>query len=51
MDPDQIRAGIGGLFLFSLIVAWAEWMNRLRPGKREENAKDAKQAKDAEISA
>ena len=30
MDPDPIKAGIGGLFVFSLMVAWAYWMNRLR---------------------
>ena len=31
MDPDPIKAGIGGLIFFSLIAAWAYWMNRLRP--------------------
>ena len=31
MDPDPVKAGIGGLILFSLIVAWAYWINRLRP--------------------
>ena len=33
MDPDPIKAGIGGLILFSLIVAWAYLMNRLRPAQ------------------
>lgn len=33
IDPDQVRAGIGGLIFFSLIVAWAYWMNRLRPAQ------------------
>jgi hypothetical protein len=31
MDPDPARAGISGLIFFSLIVAWAYWINRLRP--------------------
>jgi hypothetical protein len=31
LDPNPIRAGSGGLLVFSLIVAWAYWMNRLRP--------------------
>ena len=31
MDPDPIRAGVGGLVFFSLMFAWAYWMNRLRP--------------------
>ena len=31
MDPDPIRAGVGGLIFFSLMIAWAYWMNRLRP--------------------
>ncbi len=31
IDPNPVRAGIGGLILFSLILAWAYWMNRLRP--------------------
>jgi hypothetical protein len=30
MDPDPVRAGVGGLIFFSLIVAWAYWMNRAR---------------------
>jgi membrane-bound metal-dependent hydrolase YbcI (DUF457 family) len=30
MDPNPVRAGIGGLIFFSLVVAWAYWMNRLR---------------------
>ena len=31
MDPNQVRAGISGLIFFSLVVAWAYWINRLRP--------------------
>ena len=31
MDPNPTRAGISGLIFFSLIVAWAYWINRLRP--------------------
>jgi hypothetical protein len=31
MDPNPIRAGISGLIFFTLIVAWAYWINRLRP--------------------
>lgn len=30
IDPDPVRAGIRGLIFFSLIVAWAYWMNRAR---------------------
>jgi hypothetical protein len=30
MDPDPVRAGVGGLILFSLVVAWGYWINRLR---------------------
>jgi hypothetical protein len=30
IDPDPVRAGTGGLIFFSLIVAWAYWMNRAR---------------------
>jgi len=30
MDPDPVRAGIGGLIFFSLMAAWGYWMNRLR---------------------
>lgn len=26
-NPDPVRAGIGGLIVFSLIIAWAYWMN------------------------
>jgi hypothetical protein len=32
MDPNPVRAGISGLIFFILIVAWAYWINRLRPG-------------------
>jgi hypothetical protein len=31
MDPNPVRAGISGLIFFSFIVAWAYWINRLRP--------------------
>jgi hypothetical protein len=31
MDPNPVRAGISGLIFFTLIVAWAYWINRLRP--------------------
>ena len=31
MDTNPTRAGISGLIFFSLIVAWAYWINRLRP--------------------
>ena len=31
MEPNPVRAGISGLILFSLMIAWAYWMNRLRP--------------------
>ena len=30
IDPNPVRAGISGLMFFSLIVAWAYWMNRAR---------------------
>lgn len=30
IEPDPVRAGVGGLIFFSLIVAWAYWMNRAR---------------------
>jgi hypothetical protein len=30
MDPNPIRAGTGGLIVFSIIIAWAYWMNRAR---------------------
>jgi len=33
MDPNPVKAGISGLILFSLMVAWAYWINRLRPMK------------------
>lgn len=29
--PSQLVAGISSLIYFSLVVAWAYWMNRLRP--------------------
>ena len=31
MDPNPVKAGIGGLIAFGLVVAWAYWINRLRP--------------------
>jgi hypothetical protein len=30
MEPNPIKAGVGGLVIFSLVVAWAYSMNRLR---------------------
>lgn len=33
MDPNPVKAGVGGLIVFSLMVAWAYWINRLRPTK------------------
>jgi hypothetical protein len=30
-DPNPVRAGIGGLVVFGLMVAWAYWMDRARP--------------------
>jgi hypothetical protein len=30
MDPDPVRAGVGGLILFSLVVVWGYWVDRLR---------------------
>lgn len=32
MDPNPVRAGISGLIFFSLMAAWACWINRLRIG-------------------
>lgn len=29
MDPNPLKAGVGGLVIFSLVVAWAYWINRL----------------------
>ena len=34
VDPNPVRAGIGGLIVFSSIVAWAYWIDRLRPAVR-----------------
>ena len=31
MEPNPVKAGVGGLIFFSLVVAWAYWMNRARP--------------------
>lgn len=33
MDPNPVKAGVSGLILFALMVAWAYWINRLRPTK------------------
>jgi hypothetical protein len=33
MDSNPVRAGISGIIFFSLVVAWAYWINRLRPAK------------------
>lgn len=30
MDPDPLKAGIGGLIGFSLMIVWSYWMNRVR---------------------
>jgi hypothetical protein len=31
VDPNPVRAGIGGLMVFGLMVGWTYWMNRARP--------------------
>ena len=31
--PSALAAGISGFIFFSLVVAWAYWMNRLRPAQ------------------
>jgi len=33
MDPNPVKAGIGGVLMFSLVVGWAYWVNRLRSAK------------------
>ena len=33
--PNPVKAGINGLIFVSLMVAWAYWMNRLRPAQAE----------------
>jgi hypothetical protein len=33
IDPNPVRAGGGGFIVFSPIVTWAYWMNRLRPAQ------------------
>jgi len=33
--PNPVMAGINGLIFCSLLVAWAYWMNRLRPAREE----------------
>lgn len=30
IDPNPVRAGVNGLVFFSLLIAWAYWMNRAR---------------------
>ena len=39
--PNPSAAGISSLIFFSLTIAWAYWMNRLRPARQpiDENAK------------
>jgi len=34
IDQSPVRAGIGGLIVFSIFVAWAYWMNRARAFKQ-----------------
>lgn len=34
VDSDPVRAGLGGLIFFSLMLAWAFWMDRARPACR-----------------
>ena len=34
MEPNPVKAGAGGLVFFSLMVAWAYWMNRARPASK-----------------
>ena len=31
IQPDSVRAGISGLIFVCLMIAWASWMNRVRP--------------------
>jgi len=31
MDPNPVRAGVGGLIFFSLMVVWAYWIDHRRP--------------------
>lgn len=33
MDPDPVLGGIGGLISFSLVTAWAFWIDRLRSSR------------------
>jgi hypothetical protein len=35
MDPNPVKAGVGGLVAFSLLVAWAYWINQIRSQKSE----------------
>ena len=34
MDQNPVKAGIGGLIMFGLVVVWAYWINRLRPTRQ-----------------
>jgi len=38
MDPNPVKAGSGGLVMLSLLIAWAYWINRLRPVIHMEDA-------------
>jgi hypothetical protein len=33
IDPNPVKAGSNGLIFFGMLVAWAYWMNRVRPIK------------------
>ena len=33
IEPNPVKAGLGGLIAFSVMVAWAYWINRLRPSR------------------
>lgn len=33
MDPDRVSGGVGGLISFSLVTAWAYWVDHLRTSK------------------
>jgi len=41
IDPDPRRAGIGGFAVFTIFVAWAYWMNRVRIRSRSETPPDS----------
>jgi hypothetical protein len=40
IDPDPVKAGIGGLIFFSLLLAWAYWVNRLRRSDHVSTSRD-----------